>query len=299
MPSELKPCPKCKSLNVSIHNGVAFYVYCRDCRASTSHHRERVDAIAAWDQRPEPATPADTAERLANRMGATFTEEHIAKASEAVKLLSGELDITNADHTALWLEANALSPPLTHQLGWVACRIVEAYERAITPATPAGDEGLVEELAPAIDEACVAYQQAFKDEFSPSRWDVPSADMARAILPIIRRERAAAYAKGRADERARGSEPKGTFACPICGGGTPHGHTEKEIYEKHPANIKYRLQKLAASVLRWDHAPRLRWPGVVVAAGYDSQERWMELLSTDLDFATDAIERAQHEGTKP
>ena len=59
--------------------------------------------------------------------------------------------------------------------------------------------GLVEELARAIDEACVAYQQAFKDEFSPSRWDVPSADMARAILPIIHRHRIEARRKALED----------------------------------------------------------------------------------------------------
>lgn len=48
------------------------------------------------------------------------------RAAAEVDRLQRELDITNADHIALWLEANMHDSPL----GWLACRIVEAHERA-------------------------------------------------------------------------------------------------------------------------------------------------------------------------
>lgn len=53
-----------------------------------------------------------------------FTPERIRTASVEVEHLSHELDITNADHIALWLETNKDNSPL----GWLACRIVEAHE---------------------------------------------------------------------------------------------------------------------------------------------------------------------------
>lgn len=58
--------------------------------------------------------------------GSIFTPEAIEAASAEVERLTRELDITNADHIALWLEANLADSPL----GWLACRIVEAHERA-------------------------------------------------------------------------------------------------------------------------------------------------------------------------
>ena len=46
--------------------------------------------------------------------------------------LQQELDITNADHIALWLEANTIpSEPMNQCASWLACRIVEAHERAV------------------------------------------------------------------------------------------------------------------------------------------------------------------------
>ena len=47
--------------------------------------------------------------------------------------LQRELDITNADHIALWLEANLDDDT---PMGWLACRIVEAYEAEIARLTP-------------------------------------------------------------------------------------------------------------------------------------------------------------------
>ena len=58
--------------------------------------------------------------------------ERVARASEEVERLSRELDITNADHIALWLEGNTIQDePMSQCVSWLACRIVEAHERAI------------------------------------------------------------------------------------------------------------------------------------------------------------------------
>lgn len=56
-------------------------------------------------------------------------ERAFAKAEREVAELQRNLDISNADHVALWLEAH-LGDEIEH-LGWLACRIVEAHERAI------------------------------------------------------------------------------------------------------------------------------------------------------------------------
>lgn len=56
-----------------------------------------------------------------------FTPEAIAAANAKVEHLQRELDITNADHIALWLEAN---DPYDSD-AWLAVQIVEAFERAI------------------------------------------------------------------------------------------------------------------------------------------------------------------------
>lgn len=82
----------------------------------------------------------------------TDKTETLADRLEAAKAetfrLQRELDITNADHIALWLEANKDDS----SLAWLACRIIEAHEQemalAALRAQPASDEvaGLVERL---------------------------------------------------------------------------------------------------------------------------------------------------------
>lgn len=55
------------------------------------------------------------------------SDQAAIKASEIqTERLTRELDITNADHIALWLEANMGDS----SLAWLACRIVEAHEAA-------------------------------------------------------------------------------------------------------------------------------------------------------------------------
>jgi hypothetical protein len=54
------------------------------------------------------------------------------KAVAETNRLQRELDITNADHVALWLEANTIQDqPMSQCASWLACRIVEAHERLL------------------------------------------------------------------------------------------------------------------------------------------------------------------------
>jgi hypothetical protein len=60
-----------------------------------------------------------------------MTNEAIEAAARDVARLRRELDITNADHIALWIEANTiLDEPMNQCASWLACRIVEAHEAA-------------------------------------------------------------------------------------------------------------------------------------------------------------------------
>lgn len=59
-----------------------------------------------------------------------FTEVELSKALAETQRLQNELDITNADHIALWLEANIPDS----SLAWLACRIAEAHEQKLALA---------------------------------------------------------------------------------------------------------------------------------------------------------------------
>lgn len=62
------------------------------------------------------------------------------EAAAETSRLQRELDITNADHIALWLEANTLpDEPMNQCVSWLACRIVEAHEAVFAPIREALD----------------------------------------------------------------------------------------------------------------------------------------------------------------
>lgn len=69
--------------------------------------------------------------------------------------LQRELDITNADHTALWLEANTIpDEPMSQCMGWLAVQIVEAYERAAPSADLAANAvAIADEIIPDVADA--------------------------------------------------------------------------------------------------------------------------------------------------
>lgn len=73
-----------------------------------------------------------------------FSTESIAKASADVERLQRKLDITNADHIALWLENNLPDA----SIAWLACRIVEAHEVA-TPAPPVDETDRLRDMSEA------------------------------------------------------------------------------------------------------------------------------------------------------
>jgi hypothetical protein len=78
------------------------------------------------------------------------------QAAAETKRLQSELDITNVDHIALWLEANKDNSTL----GWLACRIIEAHEQemalAALPNTDPAVEKVIEQLETIANEGCCA-----------------------------------------------------------------------------------------------------------------------------------------------
>lgn len=57
-----------------------------------------------------------------------LTPEAMEKASKAVARHCAELDLTSADHIALWLESNTEEP----RIAWLAVQIAEAFDRALS-----------------------------------------------------------------------------------------------------------------------------------------------------------------------
>lgn len=84
----------------------------------------------------EARAPVDEVERVA---GTRIAAEDFDRAAIEVDHLQHDLDITNADHIALWLEANQVQMACPEiSLGWLAVQIVEAHEAAtLRPASTA------------------------------------------------------------------------------------------------------------------------------------------------------------------
>ncbi|SCW57218.1 hypothetical protein SAMN02927924_01450 [Sphingobium faniae] len=84
-----------------------------------------------------------------------FMQADFEKAAAETARLQRELDITNADHIALWLEANM--PAISQEdfsISWLACRIIDAHEQALAATTPSSaDNALREALAYYAEEA--------------------------------------------------------------------------------------------------------------------------------------------------
>ena len=78
--------------------------------------------------------------------------------------LQRDLDITNADHIALWLEANTIpDEPMSQCMGWLAVQIVEAHEAAIGRARNAAAVAIADEIIPdtADGETSAIQRQAY------------------------------------------------------------------------------------------------------------------------------------------
>lgn len=120
-------------------------------------------------------------ERMANLVAANtkkgpqmsmFSKDEIDAASAEVERLGRDLDITNADHIALWLEANFDDDM---GLSTLAVRIVDAHERAIATRAP---EPLLAEVRPSATLVdilgrpnfdCIAIARRLRK----AGWDIP------------------------------------------------------------------------------------------------------------------------------
>ena len=85
---------------------------------------------------PSPEAPIEGQDVEAS---SRFSPELIAEATYQVERLSNNLDITNADYVALWLEANKIVRP--DDISWLAVRIVEAHEAALRAPIERKGEG--------------------------------------------------------------------------------------------------------------------------------------------------------------
>lgn len=88
--------------------------------------------------------------------GTKITQADFDAAAKKVSGLQRELDITNADHIALWLEHSA---PLDGNISWFACRIIEAHEIEMAKARIAN-----ERLNSAAPELLEALERIISDE---------------------------------------------------------------------------------------------------------------------------------------
>jgi len=75
-----------------------------------------------------------------------FTPERIEAANNKVARLQCELDITNTDHIALWLEAN---DPYEGD-AWLAVQIADAYDRAIARTAHEATKEAIKRQAAAV-----------------------------------------------------------------------------------------------------------------------------------------------------
>jgi hypothetical protein len=111
-----------------------------------------------------------------------MTNEQIEAAHAETERLCRELDIVNADHVALWLEANMPGA----SLAWLACRIVDAHEAALSTQQAAG-------------EAVAGTPFDLMQEFYLSRYYDPQAkrpaDNVQAAIQFVldRRDKPVAY----------------------------------------------------------------------------------------------------------
>lgn len=129
--SEIKPCPeRCHGAR----DGDCIWEHCPQLRdnepATTGRHCPLDKPCPDCGDYPYECicNPADSWPIKSTRSKpATFTPEAIEAANIETERLCRELDITNADHIALWLEAN--TPDAS--TAFLACRIIEAHEREL------------------------------------------------------------------------------------------------------------------------------------------------------------------------
>lgn len=131
-----------------------------------------------------------------------MTSEQIKSAMAEMERRQEVLDITNAEHIVLWLEANIKDSPIA----WLACRIIEAHEAIVTAreasARAEGRREGIEAAAKIIDRVRLwlpnvgQLLDSIKREWAPencwSAWDQEQRDELTKIAHDIESIRALA-----------------------------------------------------------------------------------------------------------
>lgn len=110
--------------------------------------------------------------------GIKITQADFDAAAKKVFNLQRELDITNADHIALWLEH---STPLEGNISWFACRIIEAHEIEMAKARMAIEKAATErelELSDALEHLMKVHA---RDGVKPQSHNAAEAKARRAL----------------------------------------------------------------------------------------------------------------------
>jgi hypothetical protein len=106
----------------------------------------------------------------------TDSRERVARAHRETERLSRELDITNADHIALWLEANTIpDEPMSQCISWLALQIVEAHERALELSPDVSRESEYDPLLCSHAGSCEDNLRDFGGAFCANLPDPPKA----------------------------------------------------------------------------------------------------------------------------
>lgn len=98
---------------------------------------------------------------------APITVEDFERAQRETERLCHELDIANADHIVLWLEAQLDGHP--GPLAYIACRILDAHEAALEAAEQSGRRAMRDEAVqvvrcfPVDEEAPYASEIGIRD----------------------------------------------------------------------------------------------------------------------------------------
>ncbi len=200
MPSELKPCPFCGGQKITPFTGDGAEgigrcaTFCDWCNAEGPHCDTEAEAIAAWNQRPEPATPAGDEELV----------EEMLKLIGVQKFDVWRQENYSGEHRE-WKEEHTL--PEGSTLGESICRAIlpiihrrEAAalaDGALVPNQTQCDLPSILSEEECLKQLALLYNYKPDDSRQFTRWNMLVAIAHGAELGA-----AAAHAAGRADERA-------------------------------------------------------------------------------------------------
>lgn len=149
MPSELKPCPFCGGQKITPFTGDGAEgvgrcaAFCDCCNAEGPHCDTEAEAIIAWNQRPDPATPAGD-DTLTTNEGIAQTDADLL--DEIAEAISDTLDM---DWQPSWAAPNILA--LINRERAAAHAAGRAAERADVVAWLRTEAGRIDDLNRHVD----------------------------------------------------------------------------------------------------------------------------------------------------